>query len=274
MKGGTTSLNIALSRGEEAFTVKVNTKKKTFEYNPDLNPNIFTGGMKALNHKEMDFFSKEKNYKHGINTYKKFFNPQQLPFCNDKPTLIGECSPSYFTLEESKGNIIERIQKHLPEVKIILSLRDPITRTYSQYIHMIRDNWGYDNLYKNKSFKEAVLGKWNHKTPNYILTRSFYYKNLLKYKSAFKDRLFVTTQERLLNNQKEELDKLYDFLGSKNLPFEKQFSANRNIDYNSNYSISNMDNEIKEYLKELFKKDVHATQELLPEVDFNYWNKY
>lgn len=274
MKGGTTSLNIALARGSHAFTVKANTKQETFALNKDINPDMFIGGMKALNHKELDFFSKEENYKYGIDTYKKFFNTTNSATCNNNPTLIGECSPSYFTLDEYEENIIERIQKHLPEVKIILSLRDPITRTYSHYNHMIRDNWKYDNFYRNKSFKEVVLGKWEPKTPNYVLTRSFYSKNLIKYMSAFKDRLFVTTQERLLHNHMEELEYIYEFLESENIPFPKQFASNRNIDFDPNYSIKNIDNEIKEHLRELFKQDVLTTQELLPDVDFSYWNKY
>jgi hypothetical protein len=275
MKGGTTSLNIALAQGKDRFTVKANTKQETFNSNPDINPNMFIGGMGALNHKELDFFSKDGNYKHGIDIYKRFFNVNNSETCTPNPILIGECSPSYFTLDEYPGDIINRIQRYLPDIKIILSLRDPIERAYSHFIHMNRNNWHYDNLYKNKTFREIVMGEWKHKSPNYVITRSFYSKNLLKYKSAFGDNLFVTTQENLLNDPVFELNKIYDFLGVKKPPYEdKQFKANRNIDHNPDYSIKNMDKEIKEYLRELFRSDVTQTVKLLPQVDFSYWNKY
>ena len=72
-----------------------------------------------------------------------------------------------------------------------------------------------------------------------------------------------------------ELNKIYDFLGVNKPPYEdKQFKANRNIDHNPDYSIKNMDKEIKEYLRELFRSDVTQTVKLLPQVDFSYWNKY
>ena len=47
---------------------------------------------------------------------------------------IGEASPSYLYDEEAPYLIKEKI----PKAKIIISLRDPIDRAYSQYLHFVR----------------------------------------------------------------------------------------------------------------------------------------
>jgi hypothetical protein len=231
--------------------------------------------MGDINHKEMDFFSKDLLYNLGIDVYKKFFLVDHHPFCDKDPSIIAECSPSYFCLDEYPGDIIGRIKKHIPDVKIILSLRDPITRSYSHYNHLVRKDWNYDNYYKKLTFEEAIMGEWKRSTPNYIITRSFYYENLLKYKEAFGDKLFVTTQESYLNNQTEVLKNLYHFLNVKpHIALEniKQYYPNTNN--NPNYSINNIDSKLMEHLKNLFSEDVRKTQELFPLLDFTHWNKY
>lgn len=71
--------------------------------------------------KETQFFS--WNYDLGIDWYKQFFRrcPPNLP--------IGEISPTYFDY----GSARERIKQSVPGAKIIITLRDPVDRMYSQY---------------------------------------------------------------------------------------------------------------------------------------------
>ncbi|HZA66279.1 MAG TPA: hypothetical protein VE592_04975, partial [Geminicoccaceae bacterium] len=49
---------------------------------------------------------------------------------------IGEVSPSYFYFDE----VSERIETELCAPKIVIILRDPIEKAYSQYMHLVRDN--------------------------------------------------------------------------------------------------------------------------------------
>ena len=274
MKAGTTAINVTLGLGRKNYSIKWKEKKTLFELDPEFYQRLPKMGMSDINHKEMDFFSKDKIYELGIDAYKKFFLVDNPEFCDRHPNIISECSPSYFCLDEYPGDVIGRIKKHVPDVKIILSLRDPIARTYSHYNHMIREDWNYDNYYQKLTFEEAVMGEWKPSTPNYIITRSFYYENLLKYKEAFGDKLFVITQESFLNDFTNTLKSIYHFLDIKrdNINNIKQWRPNTNK--NSNYSINNINNKTMEYLKNLFSEDVKKTQELLPTIDFSHWNKY
>lgn len=275
MKAATTALNVALGLGRNNYTIKGIQKKEVANTNLEFFENLPKIGMGDCNHKEMDFFSKDILYNLGIDAYKKFFLVDHHTFCDKDPSIIGECSPSYFCLGEFPGDIIGRIKKHIPDVKIILSLRDPITRSYSHYNHMVREDWNYHNYYKKLTFEEVVMGEWKHNTPNHVITRSFYYENLLKYKEAFGDNLFITTQESYLNGQAEVLENIYSFLKvkpHKKLENIKKYNPNTNQD--PNYSINNVDSKIIEHLKNLFSEDVRKTQELLPSLDFTHWNKY
>ena len=71
--------------------------------------------------KETQFFA--WNYDLGIDWYKNFFRgcPSNLP--------IGEIAPIYFDY----GPARERIRRYCPAAKIIVTLRDPVERIYSQY---------------------------------------------------------------------------------------------------------------------------------------------
>jgi hypothetical protein len=81
--------------------------------------------------KEVHYF--DKNYDKPINWYKQYF-----PFkfgVNDK-TMIGEATPNYLYHPFVAG----RIKKTIPDVKMIVLLRNPVERVISQYFQAVRKN--------------------------------------------------------------------------------------------------------------------------------------
>jgi hypothetical protein len=74
--------------------------------------------------KEINFFFHEGLFNKGIMYYETFF--QNLPL--DKQ-IVGEASPGYLCHPESPI----RIHKFLPNVKLLITVRNPIERAYSQY---------------------------------------------------------------------------------------------------------------------------------------------
>ena len=74
--------------------------------------------------KEIRFF--DKYYKNGLEWYEDFFCSQEEA---KKYKAIGEISPEYYECEECP----ERIFNTLPQVKLIMQLRHPVNRAYSQY---------------------------------------------------------------------------------------------------------------------------------------------
>ncbi len=76
--------------------------------------------------KEIDFFS--HHYNHGFQWYERHFEE-----CSQQK-VFGENSPSYFC---EKG-VPERVRDYAPDIKIILSIRDPIKRAISNHKHEVR----------------------------------------------------------------------------------------------------------------------------------------
>jgi Sulfotransferase domain len=70
--------------------------------------------------KEVDFFV--KNYARGIDWYRSYFRDA------DPALPAGEICPSYFGPPEVR----ERVKLHLPNCKIICTIRDPVESLYSQ----------------------------------------------------------------------------------------------------------------------------------------------
>ena len=76
--------------------------------------------------KELDFFSYA--FHNGWQWYHRHFH------CAAGTKAIGEISPSYF----HEPAVPERVKRHLPQARILLSLRDPVQRALSNHKHEVR----------------------------------------------------------------------------------------------------------------------------------------
>lgn len=83
--------------------------------------------------KEVLYF--DVNYRKGIHWYKSFFPTTIFKFLISKYSnrrfITGEASPYYILYPHAA----KRIHSTLPKVKIIILLRNPINRSFSQYFH-------------------------------------------------------------------------------------------------------------------------------------------
>jgi len=92
------------------------------------------------NPKELHYFNRTPNYTKGFDWYLSHFT------CDTQTRAIGEFTPDYFwgleehspcMTDEEKPNVAERIAKALPDIKIIIILRNPVNRAVSSYYHQI-----------------------------------------------------------------------------------------------------------------------------------------
>ena len=85
---------------------------------------------------EVNFFNHRRNYSRGLSWYAKLLNGSR------NVVAIGEKSPDYFWLNrpapEYFANPLEILARDLPEVKIVLSLRDPVERAVSAFMHHLQ----------------------------------------------------------------------------------------------------------------------------------------
>jgi hypothetical protein len=173
-KCGTTSLHNILAKHPEAYM----SKKK-----------------------EINYFIKDTEFNKGLEYYSSYF-------INRKKTIaVGESSPGYICYPGTH----HRIYDSLGKIKIVIILRDPIKRAFSQYWDERRELTEY--LSEHKIVEKHLGAQYIPGTRGYF-SRGVYYYEVKKYMDLFKKQnVHVIILEELIRNQKEELQKLYLFLG-------------------------------------------------------------
>lgn len=166
--------------------------------------------------KEVHFFDWE--YDRGYKWYLAHFPP----VVENELFLTGEATPYYLLSSKAKNRIIT----HLPNVKLIVILRNPSDRAISHYYHQV--NWGLEN----RSFKEAlitelkILQQFNHcltfeslvntniDLPKYgYLTCSLYTYFLEKWMTSIpKKQFLVLKSEELYTNPTATMKQVFEFL--------------------------------------------------------------
>ena len=202
---------------------------------------------------EIGYF--DSNYELGINWYKSMFPTK---FQKEKIELktgiciTGEDTPFYFWDKKA----IKRIKQDIPEVKIIILMRNPIDRAYSNYHLGVR--LGAESLTFEESIKkEMELLIKNNELENdsiekFLRSRSYiakglYYQQIKNWFNEFsKEQILVLTTENLAIKPHQTLKQIFNFLG---LPNEQiQNIQNRKV---GNYQ--KMDNGTREILKKIFQ---------------------
>lgn len=203
-KSGTSSLFVNLS------------KHPSIEMAPNAFKYMQSGMMNNI--KEPHFFN--KNWHKGVRWYQGLFNN------NDK--LQGEAAANYLFKEA----YIKRMSSTVPHAKIIVALRDPVTRAYSQYYHdrgpfrrflvkrliHLRDN--KDLLIRmaklwDLSFNEAIKKeiKKGITVGSGIIGKGLYIdliENLLKYYP--RQQVLIVISEQMKQDMQGTYNKIFDFL--------------------------------------------------------------
>lgn len=142
--------------------------------------------------KEINFFS--KYYECGYQWYESKFKN------GENAKAMGEFSPSYFC----NYSIPEKIYAYDPNIKLIITLRDPIRRAFSQHIHNIRIGH-----VKGPDFSFETGLKNN---PTYI-DQSRYGIHLDRWFNVFpRNQFLILFQENIIANEAESARSLYNFL--------------------------------------------------------------
>lgn len=167
--------------------------------------------------KEVHFF--DHHYEEGIAWYRDRF-PTEFDKIIKSISLFGrvvsgEASPYYLFHDKAA----ERIKAAIPNVKLIVLLRDPIERAYSQY--SLSRHYKYETL----TFEEAIE-KEEDRLKNtedfndldYVnfsyLARGRYAEQLEKWFEFFPRKQFLILQsEKLYKETEATLQSVYDYLG-------------------------------------------------------------
>ena len=127
----------------------------------------------------------------------------------ERETAIGEASPVY--LYSSKASA--RIKHYLPDAKLIVILRNPVERAYSQFLMLVRDN--REPL---RDFMQAVDEEETRITQNWAwgwhyVRVGLYYQQLKRYFENYQQKqIKVYLYEELKSNPDKVLKDIFDFL--------------------------------------------------------------
>jgi hypothetical protein len=143
--------------------------------------------------KEAHFFSRERNWPKGYDWYETIFDR-----CPQNAT-VGEFSTSYLSDPETP----KRIYQRYPQVKLIASLRNPVTRAYSNYLNDLKAG----AVKREVSFWQALQ---DH--PEYI-DQGRYATQLKQYFECFpREQLLVCIYEDCLKDPLGFIQGIYRFI--------------------------------------------------------------
>lgn len=202
-------------------------------------------------HDNLGFFN--NNFELGLNWYKSHF------VTNSKKKQIEKKYGKFATYDVTSSYIqkkqtAENIFKTLPDIKLILILRNPSNRTYSEYNQNIID----EN--ESRDFKELIKKEIEEieKTPNgklefaldkiNLVKKGIYIKQILPWIEIFpKKQILIISTEELDKKTTETYNKIFKFLG---LPKHEIRSGRkyRKGDYKP------MDKETRKLLDDFFKQ--------------------
>ena len=210
--------------------------------------------------KEVHFFDDDKYFSKNRIEYKdyhKYFNPK----LNHK--IIGESTPIYMFWE----NAMQRIYNYNPNIKLLIILRNPIDRAFS--------NWNMEKQRKRekRTFWESIQDEISsidkneqNRTFSY-LKRGFYssqIKNILKLFK--KDQLLCIKNEMLKNRPGITLDQISDFLNI------TKFKNIKKVDIHSRTYENRLTINERNFLKSFFLDEINDLECLL-DWDLSDWKK-
>lgn len=162
--------------------------------------------------KEAQFFNRRHRFARGQSWYESFFQrtaPGQV---------IGDKSPDYLwtTSDGARDHFAgshERLHEMYPEMKLVVTLRNPVNRAVSALNHFIRRGhisplYGIDALlFGDKQSLIEGLG---------IIEKGFYYRELRPYLDLFdpEQMLILLFEADILQSPRQTLQRLYEFIGA------------------------------------------------------------
>ena len=210
------------------------------------------------------------NYKFGELWYRSNFptNLQRYSFYKktNQKLISGEASPTYLFYP----TVPSRMKKILPDVKLIVVLRNPVDRAYSHYHYTKRQHidepLSFDKAIeleeercageRERLIKDPYFSPFHYKEHSY-LARGVYADQLENwFKHYDRKQFLILATEDLHENPQQTLDRVFDFLGVS--PFQVGNLMDLNV---GNYKA--MSEDTRKLLIEYFKPHNERLSKLL-----------
>lgn len=170
--------------------------------------------------------------------------------------IKGDKTPKYYLLPRYKISLIRKLQ---PDVKILLLLRCPIDRAWSDALMNLKRFNGIDYDGNEAIYKKHLLSKVN---------RGLYHRHIMRWFTVFpQHQIRIVIYEELVASPENHLNDIAEFLGMKNFQVKSDLITKK---FNSNPA-KPVPKEIEELLKPYFVEDVKNLKKSLKDLSFERW---
>jgi hypothetical protein len=203
--------------------------------------------------KEPHFFDRDRNFEDGEPDYRKYqayFQP------SGRQWLLGEATPTYTYVPEA----LPRLSAYNPKAKIIVILRNPITRAYSHWNEARsekRDLISFSEAIRTEDERLPGLDPVTARRRAYV-GWGFYTQHIQRLWQSFpKEQTRVIKNEDLRSNHQETLNGLFAFLGVEQLPSIKPLIA-----LTGEYASPMLESD-RQYLRELYEAEIRSLEKMV-----------
>ncbi|GAB5524356.1 MAG: sulfotransferase [Roseivirga sp.] len=156
---------------------------------------------------EMTFFIRDEEYEKGYDRiFDSYFNDKGnrgIVFAKNVGVMYSEVA-------------LKRLHDHNPDCKLIISLRNPVDRAYSNYWYSLSQGW------ENEKTFEAALSKEERRTRekekfahhNSYIDRGMYAKHITQILKYFpSEQLHIVLLDEIKANPEKVIESIYRFIG-------------------------------------------------------------
>ena len=185
----------------------------------------------------------------------------------DGEKAVGETSNSYMLIERA----LERIARDLPDVKLTMTLRDPIERSFLQWAHLNKRRFRPE---QRMSFEDGVTG-WT--MFRLWVEPSMYASHLKKvYRHFAKERVLVNFYDDLVEEPARFLRAFFEFL-EVDVDFKPSilktaigFPGPEEPDTEDRSIEKGFSDEVREELRQILREDTERLEEMTGR-DLGHW---
>lgn len=157
--------------------------------------------------KELHYFSdRDGDYREDLSNYRAYFSG------SDAGQLVGEFTPNYLT----SAGACRRIKAHLPDVKLLVVLRDPVSRALSHYNYRVMRGQEHRSMKRamRADMKRCVGGDEVTSRHHAYCQMGMYGHGLAQYLKAFKaEQMLVMMTDDLKHRSDDVRQRVGAFLG-------------------------------------------------------------
>ena len=194
------------------------------------------------------------------------FYKSYLKIFRNTDLVSGEMTSTYLF----HPRVAERIRKTIPNVRLIVNLRNPVDRAYSAYNHMVRAGW------ETKTFEDAINSELKRieiikedselriKNPNFSNYLMFLYLRQGNYAEKLKDwlklfpreKFFIFSTDELAEKPTEVIEQVFDYLNVPNFKI-------KNLERQNVGKYNKMKGSVRDFLIDYYKPYNRNLYELL-----------